>query len=508
MKCILWIRTSTVKQETETMTNELYQMASNYGYKRDDCIVIGERGISAIKADEAYKEEIDKLYSELNTGKYNCLFAWELSRIGRKEEYVVALKNYLIDHKIQLRIMKPSLYLLEEDGSVNAGMELSLTLLTTLAKQEMKIKQDRMQRGKNRIKNEGKFAGAPCIKFGYVVDDDGYIKEDPVNGQYVRDIFRMYLEGMSSTAIYRNFAERGIFSDYKLTTSGSNKILNIVKNMVYAGEPDRGHIYPALVTRQMVEDCIRISAEHNSAPKTRHKYTYYCKGIIVCMDCGHVFVPQIHGCAYRCCRYGHSRTLNMNVLDYIAWEMAKLYKPYALKHQGKQSVKEYERLSKSEMKQMEQMMAKKILVNRKQDNANELYIEGRITKQKYEEKLAEIALENKKLDEGITDHLSRYQAAERLKNGILNDSFDISTVTDDEMRRKYISETIQLKCMFIAPRRYNLYVVPKVPVPRDDWFEYEASGSKVTLIHHWKDSSGEHYEKLNDKWDIRFKRYR
>lgn len=510
MKAVLWVRSSTVKQEVDTQMNELYQMASQYGYKHDDCLVIGERGISAIKADEAYKEEIDKLYKELDTGKYNCLFAWELSRIGRKEEYVVAMKNYLADHQIQLRIMKPSLYLLEEDGTVNAGMELSLTLLTTLAKQEMKIKQDRMQRGKNRIKNEGKFAGAPCIKFGYVVDDDGYIKEDPVNGQYVRDIFRMYLEGMSSTAIYRNFAERGIFPDYKLTTSGSNKILNIVKNMVYAGEPDRGHIYPALVTHQMVLDCIEKSKTAKSKPKTTHKHTYYCKGLITCMDCGHVFVQQIHTCAYRCCRYGHSRTLNMNVLDYIAWEMTKLYKPYALKHQGKQSVKEYEKLAKTEMRQMEQMMGKKVLVNRKQDNANELYIEGRISKQKYEEKLRDFDSEQRKLDEGIVMHLNRYQDAERLKNGILSDSFDISTVTDDEMRVKYIRETLKLKCMFIAPRHYNLYVVPLIPVPRDDWFQYEAYGSKVTLIHHWKDSSstGEHYEKLNDKWDIRFKRYR
>lgn len=62
--------------------------------------------------------------------------------------------------------------------------------------------------------------------------------------------------------------------------------------------------------------------------------------------------------------------------------------------------------------------------------------------------------------------------------------------------------------MSVMKKHYNIYVVPKVPVPRDDWFEYEASGSKVTLMHHWKDSTGEHYEKLNDGWDIRFKRYR
>ena len=197
MKAVLWVRSSTVKQEVETQMYELYSFAERYGYSRSDCMVIGERGVSAIKADEAYKEEIDKLYSELNTGKYNCLFAWELSRIGRKEEYVVTLKNFLIDHRIQLRIMRPSLYLLEEDGTVNAGMELSLTLLTTLAKQEMKIKQDRMQRGKQRVQSEGKWGGAPCLRFGYKLDDNGYIVEDPINGQYVRDIFDMYLKGVT-----------------------------------------------------------------------------------------------------------------------------------------------------------------------------------------------------------------------------------------------------------------------------------------------------------------------
>lgn len=507
MKAVLWVRSSTVKQEIETMTNELYSFAERYGYSRSKCAVVGAQGASAIKADELYKEEIAKLYEELDTGKYNCLFAWELSRIGRKEEYVVALKNYLIDHRIQLRIMRPSLYLLEEDGSVNAGMELSLSLLTTLAKQEMKINKERMKRGKGRSQKEGRFTGGPCLRFGYAKDANGYIIEDPVTGQYVREMFDMYInQDMSMTAIYRNFAERGILRDYKSDATGANKILTILKSKTYAGFPDRGHIYPALVTEEMVDRCIEKASMAKSKPKTTTKNIYYCKGIIFC-ECGHRMVPVRNNCAYTCKRYGHSTAVSINVLDFIAWEITKLYKPYALKHRSQESLKEYETMSKSELSMMESLMTKKVLVNQKQERVNEMYIEGHITKQRYEEKLAEIEQEQRKLDKAVTDHLNRHLAAERLKNGILSDSFDIDGVSDDEMRRKYISETIEIHVKVTGDRKYRIYVVSKTPVPRKDWFDYEVRGNVIGIVH-YSEVRGHVSSEIMKGWPVRFKRYR
>ena len=147
--------TSTDKQEIDSMLSELTDFAKRFGYSQ--WTVIGKRGASAIKADDVYKEEINKLYTELSTGEYDCLFAWELSRLGRREEYVIKLKNFLIEHHIQLRIYKPQLYLLEDDGTVNNGMELAISLLLTLAKQEMSVKMERMLRGRKRSMKEGRW---------------------------------------------------------------------------------------------------------------------------------------------------------------------------------------------------------------------------------------------------------------------------------------------------------------------------------------------------------------
>lgn len=499
-KSILWVRASTLQQEVESSTDELIKFAAEYGYS--DCKVIGTAGASAIKANESYKREIEELYKELDTGEYDCVFAWELSRIGRIEEFVIALKNYLIQHKVQLRIKHPTLYLLEDDGTVNTGMELALSLLLTLAKQEMSIKSERMLRGKRRAQKDGKFSGAPTLRFGYTMDENGYIIEDPVTGGYVREIFDMYLNrNMSTTAIYRDFNSRGIIRDYADITAGTNRILRILKSKVYAGHPDRGNQYPAIVTEEMVDRAIELAAIAKTKPKTTTKNVYYCKGAVFCA-CGYRMLPVRNNVIYSCTKHGHNNAVNINVIDFIGWEMAKVYKPYALKHQTKETLEEYERMSKTEMQVMEQMMAKKVLVNQKIEKANELYIEGHITKKRLEEKLRDFDYEQRKLDEGIVMHLNRFEASERLKNGILSDSFDIDTVTDDEMRRKYINETVKLIVSRVGTEKghYRIEVENLVMSPRTDWFDYSISGHKITLIHH----TGEVTEDWTGLWPVRF----
>lgn len=506
MRAILWVRTSTNHQEVESSKEELISFAAEYGYT--DYIIIGTKGASAIKADEKYRKEFDELYQQLYTGEYNCVFAWELSRIGRIEEYVIGLKNYLIKNKIQLRIKKPSLYLLEDDGSVNSGMELAISLLLTLAKQEMTIKGERMLRGKRYAQRDGKFSGAPCLRYGYTMDENGYIIEDPITGKYVREMFDMYLErNMSTTAIYKDFNQRGILRDYADITAGTNRVLRILKSKVYAGHPDRGNQYPAIVTDEMVKRATEKASIAKTKPKTTTKNVYYCKGAIFC-ECGYRMIPVRNNVVYSCTKHGHKNAVNVNVLDFIGWEMAKVYKPYALKHQNQETLEEYERMSKNEMSLMEQMMGKKVLVNRKIEKANELYIDGHITKKRLEEKLQELSVEQRKLDEGIVNHLNRFEASERLKKGILNDSFDVSTIEDDEMRRKYILETIRLKVSRIDDERghYRIEVENLVMSPRKDWFDYLLKGHFITLRHHINDSGSISDENWTDYWPVRFKR--
>lgn len=503
MKCILWIRTSTDKQEVTSMLNDLYLFASQYGYAKEDCTVIGRSGASAIKADEAYKSDIEELYERLETNEFSTLFVWEISRLGRIEEYVIKLKNYLILHKIQLRVFKPQLYLLESDGSVNLGMELAISLFITLSKQEMQVKQSRLSRGKERVKREGKFSGARCVKFGYKTDSEGFIVIDNEASEVVKEIFNLYLTGMSATAVYKSVMERGLFPRQRYDKEGATRILMIVKDLAYAGEGST-HKYPAIVSKEDVLRCIELSKSHINLPKTIHKNIYFCKGLLYC-SCGHIMIARPNTIAYTC-TYNHVRTLNINVLDYIAWEMTKVYRPYIVKQNEKKNALELKKNFEDEKRILETLAFQQRENGDKKGRLKELYIDGMISKSVFEAKLEKTRQDGLKIFEGITVHSKRLDAILRASGNEMEGVSDYDDRCDDETKRKLILETLSLKSEWLEKGHYRISVLPNVKCDRSDWFDYFVAGPVIELKHFWKIGTADYFANLTGKWVVRFKR--
>lgn len=50
-----------------------------------------------------------------NPGMYDCVSAYEISRIGRREEVNYAVRNFLKENKVQLIIPKPHIKLFDKD---------------------------------------------------------------------------------------------------------------------------------------------------------------------------------------------------------------------------------------------------------------------------------------------------------------------------------------------------------------------------------------------------------
>ena len=154
MKAIVIIRTSTVRQEIESQKQEVISWAKGEGWS--DIIVIGDAGASAIKLDDLYLKNMAEIEKHILSGNIGCVFAWSLDRIGRNEETLMRFKNMLIDNNVQLMTKNPSLTLLNDDGTVNSGMELAFSLFVTMSKQEMEQKRARFKRAKDYMKASGK----------------------------------------------------------------------------------------------------------------------------------------------------------------------------------------------------------------------------------------------------------------------------------------------------------------------------------------------------------------
>ena len=84
MKCILLVRVSTEAQSFEEQERELIDLALKHGYSLNDIKAVAYKE-SAIKLDEKERVGISEMNALIETGEYDCVFAWEISRIARKK---------------------------------------------------------------------------------------------------------------------------------------------------------------------------------------------------------------------------------------------------------------------------------------------------------------------------------------------------------------------------------------------------------------------------------------
>lgn len=273
MKNIVLLRTSTVKQEVESQKKEIIEYAKSFG--AENIVIIGGVGASAIKLDDQYLFNIQQVYKLIDEGDVKCVYAWMLDRIGRNEEVLMQFKNYLIKHKVQLRIKNPTLYLFDEDGKVNSGMEIAFSLYATMAKQEMEVKKERFHRSKERNKREGKYNGGRIL-FGYTVDETNHFIPDEVDSEKVRNIFSTYAyTPVGLRYIARQYIANGTFN---LVERNVEAYINrMVKNKNYLGN----NTYPRIISDELFNDAQRKLADYRITPKVKYMETpYYLQGLL------------------------------------------------------------------------------------------------------------------------------------------------------------------------------------------------------------------------------------
>ena len=102
-KAIIIIRESTKAQEIDSQKQDIINYAIRDGYSLEEILIIGEAGASAIKLDETYLRNMQKVYDAIDNpnNSIECVYAWAIDRIGRNEEVLHKLKNYLV-YKISI----------------------------------------------------------------------------------------------------------------------------------------------------------------------------------------------------------------------------------------------------------------------------------------------------------------------------------------------------------------------------------------------------------------------
>lgn len=475
-KCILLVRVSTDSKKQELslreQESELFELALSKGYVEEDIIAICKQE-SALKrryaktseekdAIEIKQQGLQEMEDMIkNDSSINCVFAWEISRISRREKVLFDELEFLTDRKIQLIILKPYIELLNSDGSINPSSKMQFSMFAALADAEMRNKLDRFQRTKESRRKEGKYVGG-WLPFGYTVEPT--TKKIIINEEeaaIVKYMFNEYLKG--KTSIYKiadELQERGI-TNYDNRHSAFTFAYTILKNYAYAGlqstvrqksRKASTNVYPAIVTKEMVDKAIEMSEQAKTKPKTNVKNIYYCKSLLKCADCERVYVARLNKAVYQCTNDNgkcNNAEISINLADTILWNFAMTLKISQMLHQTEEDKAAYQA-------QIEVLKQKIEKINIDIENNNKAYsilnkriIMQKITEEDGETIEKELDSTKKELEKKLNEYNNKVAEIEQILFN-MNTSIafkhinidNIADIEDDSLKYEIIHEMI------------------------------------------------------------------
>ncbi len=397
-KCILLVRVSTERQSFDEQEKELLDLARDYNYSDENIHSVAYKE-SAIKLSEEERAGLNDMKKLIETGEYDCVFAWETSRIARRKKILFSILEYLVERKIQLIIKEPRIVLLKKDGTIDEGAETMFTFFAQIAESEMRNKSARFARGRKRGYNAGFYMGGKITR-GYKIGEDGRweLDEDDSPGHmgapFVRLMFNMYNSGeYSLTTLASELQSRGYFSDLTLTNVKS-EIYQMLRRPMYLGVRTNNNIYPQLIDKETWDKCASRRAEnrHIAKSKTPHLLT----PLIRC-TCGASYSANLIDCAYTCrikhnaveSGLVHSPNININMAESLAWYVALRELQYdMINKQGDAKAELEEEISVLEQKLSHSESVLNNTIQRKAELGEDYYVHGRFTREKYDEMTA------------------------------------------------------------------------------------------------------------------------
>lgn len=322
-KVIALIRTSTIQQEIDSQREEVLSLILSDGYSMDEIEVVGEKGASAIKMDEAYLKNINRVYELIEQQPIKAVYAWAIDRIGRNRTMLNDFRETLIGKHIQLIIKNPELRLLNPDGSENSGIGLAFSLFAEMAVQEMQQKKARFARAKKRNSELGKAnGGTRNVPFGYMKDANGYFVINEEEAEVVRLMFELHNSGKYSlNKLALELNERGYSHRGKKFTNFFLRMF--IKSTVVVGysdvyKPKTGwkvkRIYPQIISKEIWDKAQTVLLANQVGTYKGTKHYYLGAKLLKCGSCNSNFSTD--GNQYRCKKNHHKVALQQQGLEW------------------------------------------------------------------------------------------------------------------------------------------------------------------------------------------------
>lgn len=148
-----------------------------------------------------FRPVFSNVLQKIKDGKIRHIFVKDLSRLTRNEMDSYKISQILLKHDVTLYTTDGKFDLESDDR------RMMYKILTMFNEYQVRVSRMKSIEGKVRRVNEGKYM--LTIPFGYI-REDGWLKEHPENGEWLRKIFEWYNDGKSSIDVRKELFKNDI----------------------------------------------------------------------------------------------------------------------------------------------------------------------------------------------------------------------------------------------------------------------------------------------------------
>ncbi|MCI9434732.1 MAG: recombinase family protein [Bacilli bacterium] len=448
IRVVLYIRVSTEEQakygySLKAQLDRLKEYCKQKGYKIIE-IYIDEGKSARTKLNN--RKELLKLVEDAKEEKFDRIVVWRLDRWFRNVADYYKIQEVLEAHNISWECS-------DEDYNTNTAMgRYVLNLKLSDAQNESDKTSERIKFNfDNMIKNKKPTFGSKSLPLGFIVDGEG-----DKNNKNKRVIKNKEVENI----VYDMFDNFELTHSIRKTLNYINDKYNLLihydsmrkylKNPLYYGcYKETEDFCEAYITKERFNNIQSLVKKNNKDNK--NKYNYIFSGLVRCPICGN----SMSGCThtsikkrkngiktrhqypyYRCNRHWSSNLCENNKM--LSQNVIEQWLINHFKEELKKQIDNIQSISDVSTKNIVILNADKI--NDKLDRLNELYIEGRITKDKYDNDYNKFKEEIKivKIQEETKRDTTKYKKI--LENA---STIDIYKELTDENKRIFWSNYIE-----------------------------------------------------------------
>ena len=225
-----YARVSTDSEEQQTSYEAQVDYYTKYIQGRSDwefVSVYTDEGISATNT--KHRDGFNRMVADALDGRIDLIVTKSVSRFARNTVDSLTTVRKLKEKNVEVYFEKENIYTLDSKG------ELLITIMSSLAQEESRSISENVTWGQRKRMADGKVSLPYASFLGYRKGEDGLPEIVPEEAKIVRDIYRWFMQGMTTGKIAKQLMKQGIPSPSGKQKWYASTIQSILTNEKYKG---------------------------------------------------------------------------------------------------------------------------------------------------------------------------------------------------------------------------------------------------------------------------------